>query len=165
MHCRQTYILAADLYNREFELLYHALPGERISDEQKTRNRAKYTTSLNRVNMLSAELDLMEEDLGILRWTKECMEYKEAFKLLNERRYRKALDNLERVMVQRLFELTKLGMSGLGEKQHSLILQANNSIRLQTSGEDWQGSPSSRRCYQARARGIQQMRRSTAPSS
>ncbi len=67
--------------------------------------------------MLGAELDLIEEDLGIQRWTKECEEYKNALVLLNERRYRKALDNLERLMVQRLFKLTKLGISGLGTKK------------------------------------------------
>lgn len=89
-------------------------------DSQSTRSRAKYAATLNRVNTLGSELVLLEEDMGIVRWTKECDEYKTALSLLTERRYRKALDNLERLMVQRLFELTKLGMSGLGALPNSV---------------------------------------------
>ena len=117
---RVTYLQAQNLYEREHELLYLVPPEERISQEQKARNRAKFTTSANRVRMLIDELEVMEDEFGIERWTKECEEYKSAMTLINERRYRKALDNLERLMVQRLFELTKLGMSGLGEYPSNL---------------------------------------------
>ncbi|KAI0349008.1 hypothetical protein OH77DRAFT_1384823, partial [Trametes cingulata] len=40
------------------------------------------------------------------------------------RKYRLALDNLERLVVQRLFELKKLGMNGLGYKLREKIGQA-----------------------------------------
>ncbi|KAH9918796.1 uncharacterized protein B0H18DRAFT_882567 [Fomitopsis serialis] len=43
---------------------------------------------------------------------------------LNERKYRRVLDNLERLVVQRLFELTKLGMSGIGYKMREKIGKA-----------------------------------------
>lgn len=53
--------------------------------------------------------------MGIaVRWTADCDEYKAALVTMTERRYRRALDNLERLVVQRLFELTKLSASGLG---------------------------------------------------
>jgi hypothetical protein len=41
--------------------------------------------------------------------------YKDAQLLMTERKYRRALDELERLVVQRLFEMTKLGMSGVGK--------------------------------------------------
>ena len=42
-------------------------------------------------------------------------EYQDALITMNERRYRCAVDSLERLVVQRLLELTKLGMSGVGK--------------------------------------------------
>ena len=66
--------------------------------------------------MQEEELIRFEEEHNILtRWTPESPAYKEAEKLLVERNYRRAVDNLERLVVQRLFELTKLGMNGVGE--------------------------------------------------
>ncbi|EMD37546.1 hypothetical protein CERSUDRAFT_35523, partial [Gelatoporia subvermispora B] len=43
---------------------------------------------------------------------------------VNRRQYNKALDELERLVVQRLFELTKLGMSGIGYKLREKIGKA-----------------------------------------
>jgi hypothetical protein len=40
-------------------------------------------------------------------------EYNDALVLLKERKYRRALDELERLVVQRLLEMTKLGMNGI----------------------------------------------------
>lgn len=58
----------------------------------------------------------MEEELGIdERWMQDSPGYQEGLKLLSERKYRRALDKLETLVVQRLFELTKLGMSGTGK--------------------------------------------------
>ncbi|KZT63774.1 hypothetical protein DAEQUDRAFT_679796 [Daedalea quercina L-15889] len=43
---------------------------------------------------------------------------------LDRRRYRRAVDNLERLVVQRLSELSKLGMSGIGYKMREKIGKA-----------------------------------------
>lgn len=51
------------------------------------------------------------------RWTRDMPEYKEAENQSLMRKYYKSVDNLERLIVQRLFELTKLGMSGVGRCQ------------------------------------------------
>jgi hypothetical protein len=51
-------------------------------------------------------------------------EYQEALVTLNERRYRRAVDSLERLVIQRLFELAKLGMSGVGKMYFSGLLHA-----------------------------------------
>lgn len=48
------------------------------------------------------------------RWTPDCDAYKDAAQEQTLRKYRLALDSFERLVVQRLLELSKLGMSGLG---------------------------------------------------
>ncbi|EPS93141.1 hypothetical protein FOMPIDRAFT_131399 [Fomitopsis schrenkii] len=59
-----------------------------------------------------------------MRWLPGSLEYQEASRLLTDREYRRSLDELERLVVQRLFELTKAGMSGTGYKMREKITQA-----------------------------------------
>ncbi|KIY47956.1 hypothetical protein FISHEDRAFT_44273 [Fistulina hepatica ATCC 64428] len=58
------------------------------------------------------------------RWEPDIPEYVECLKELQERKYRRALDELERLVVQRLLELTKLNMSGIGYKLREKIRKA-----------------------------------------
>jgi hypothetical protein len=61
----------------------------------------------------------MEEKMGIEdRWMRESQEYKEAAELVATRRYRGAVNKLEELVVKRLFELTKMNMSGTGKDQN-----------------------------------------------
>lgn len=77
--------------------------------------QARYTSSYNRWHALNEQVCLLEGELGIVeRWTPGSQDYKDALVLLRERKYRIALDKLERLVVQRLFELAKLGISGIG---------------------------------------------------
>lgn len=56
-----------------------------------------------------------EEEHNIeTRWAPTSEEYLNALTVVTERKYRRAIDDLERLVVQRLFEMTKLGMSGVG---------------------------------------------------
>jgi hypothetical protein len=72
-------------------------------------------TSHQRWLAVNEEVCRIEEIIGIeRRWTPGSPEYQAALTLVHERKYRRALDKLERLVVQRLFELTKLGMSGVG---------------------------------------------------
>ena len=41
-------------------------------------------------------------------------EYHDGLVVVRERKYRRAIDDLERLVVQRLFEMKKLGMNGVG---------------------------------------------------
>ena len=41
-------------------------------------------------------------------------EYQDGLVVVCERKYRRAVDDLERLVVQRLFEMKKLGMNGVG---------------------------------------------------
>jgi hypothetical protein len=79
------------------------------------------------------EVCRLEEEIGIEnRWTPACREYNDALTMISERKYRKALDHLERLYVQRMFELTKLGLGGVGAhfRHSSLYHLINHSIRL-----------------------------------
>jgi hypothetical protein len=77
--------------------------------------RTRYRTTFTRWQMKEEEVTRYEEEHGIdVRWVPDSDIYKETQKLLVERSYRQAIDNLERLVVQRLFELTKLGMNGVG---------------------------------------------------
>jgi hypothetical protein len=58
-----------------------------------------------------------------VRWTADTSQYKEALVLMNERKYRQSLDTLELLIVQRLFELTKLGQNGIGLIQSTSLSQ------------------------------------------
>ena len=55
-------------------------------------------------------------------WSSSSPEYQEIKKEFAHRRYRLALDELERLVMLRLFELTKLNASGTGG---SLVLQVS----------------------------------------
>ncbi|KIY48269.1 hypothetical protein FISHEDRAFT_43817, partial [Fistulina hepatica ATCC 64428] len=67
----------------------------------------------------------LEDTLDVReRWELDSPEYVECRKELYERQYRRALDELERLVVQRLLELTKLNMSGVGYKLREKIRKA-----------------------------------------
>jgi hypothetical protein len=77
--------------------------------------RTRYRTTFTRWQLKEEEVTRYEEEHGIdVRWVPGSDIYKKTQKLLVERSYRRAVDNLERLVVQRLFELTKLGMNGVG---------------------------------------------------
>ena len=57
----------------------------------------------------------MEVKLNIdRRWTVTSPEYITTIKYIQERKYHRALDHLQRLVVQRLFELHRLNLSGIG---------------------------------------------------
>jgi hypothetical protein len=57
----------------------------------------------------------MEVKLNISRrWTVTSPEYISTIKYVQERKYQRALDRLQRLVVQRLFELHRLNLSGIG---------------------------------------------------
>jgi hypothetical protein len=69
----------------------------------------------NSVERIEQCLHLIEGQLEIQhRWTSTTPEYIAIVQNMTVRDYRKALDHLERLVVQRLFELAKLNMSRTG---------------------------------------------------
>ena len=70
-----------------------------------------------RYDRIEYEVLKMEYMLGIppeKRWTPCDTKYIAALKHIAERKYRKALTNLQRLVIQRLFELHKLNLSQTG---------------------------------------------------
>ena len=58
----------------------------------------------------------LEVQMGITkRWTPETPEYVETARYICERRYHQALNKLQRLVTQRLFELHRLNLSGIGQ--------------------------------------------------
>ena len=57
----------------------------------------------------------LEAHMGIpKRWTSVTPEYIETVRYISERRYHQALNNLQRLVTQRLFELHRLNLSSVG---------------------------------------------------
>ncbi|KAF7347990.1 hypothetical protein MSAN_01751100 [Mycena sanguinolenta] len=73
---------------------------------------------------LAAVQDL-EIRLGVSkRWVAGDEQWAAAAELVRKRRYRRALDNLERLIISRMFELSKCNMSGTGYKLRKHIAKA-----------------------------------------
>ncbi|KAJ6612066.1 hypothetical protein B0H10DRAFT_1952591 [Mycena sp. CBHHK59/15] len=87
--------------------------------------RTRYRTTFTRYTVAEEQACRFEEEHGIeIRWTPESKEYKDAIVLMTERKYRAAVSELERLVVMRLFELTKIGMSGVAYKLRDQISKA-----------------------------------------
>ena len=91
---------------------------------------SKYTSDLSKTRCLETERRYahkrhdkilhqvlkLEDHMGITkRWTPDTTEYAETACYISERRYHRALNNLQRLVTQRLFELHRLNLSGIGQ--------------------------------------------------
>ncbi|KAJ7725663.1 hypothetical protein DFH07DRAFT_758581 [Mycena maculata] len=90
-----------------------------------TRIRTRYRTTYDKY-LATLEEVCRYEDLHSIaeRWTPACQEYKDALVVMTERQYKKAVSELERLVVGRLFETTKLGMSGVAYKLREKLSKA-----------------------------------------
>ncbi|KAJ7065955.1 hypothetical protein B0H15DRAFT_761915, partial [Mycena belliarum] len=67
----------------------------------------------------------LESRMGIAeRWLPDSEEWKEASIMVGRRRYQRALDGLQGLIIARMFELTKMNMSGTGYKMRKHIAKA-----------------------------------------
>jgi hypothetical protein len=79
--------------------------------------------SLERKLTLQKAVCDIEEKLGVdVRWTPHSTEWLATEVMQYEWDYRRALDHLEECTVSRLFELTKLHQSGVGELDYWRII-------------------------------------------
>lgn len=84
-----------------------------LSTTRKIESERRYSIEL-RENVLRQIID-MEVYLGIeKRWVSSSPEYLEVLAYLSTRTYQRALENLQRLVVQRLFELHKMNISATG---------------------------------------------------
>ncbi|KAH9831718.1 uncharacterized protein C8Q71DRAFT_798813 [Rhodofomes roseus] len=100
--------------------------------KEVARVRGNRTRAANRYFATDDDCRAYEQELQIaVRWLPASDEYQEACQLLTLREYQRSLDELERLVVQRLFELTKAGMSGykLREKISKALKARAEAIR------------------------------------
>jgi hypothetical protein len=96
---------------------YNALNlAHNLSEAQVRQAHSFYAQAATKLDGISRLVQMHEAALGIeARWSSESPEYKATLVEIHLRDYRHALDRLEHLIVQRMFELSKLGMSGVGE--------------------------------------------------
>ncbi|KAI6023157.1 hypothetical protein BKA83DRAFT_4053758 [Pisolithus microcarpus] len=96
------------------------------SDSSATRKRE--TTCRHAQENYEKDLKAVQElegRLGITRrWVPEDEEWQAAARLVANRKYQRALDNVERLVVSRIFELSKMNQSGTGYKLRKHIGKA-----------------------------------------
>jgi hypothetical protein len=85
---------------------------------KKTRQRNAETKRRHAIENHAKDLltvQQLEEKLEIeSRWMPTSAEWRAASELVGRRRYQRCLDNLEGLIVSRMFELTKMNMSQTG---------------------------------------------------
>jgi hypothetical protein len=80
----------------------------RTSASAKRHARENYDTAL-------VDVQESESKMGVdVRWLAGSQEWADAAHLVSTKRYRLALMKLEKLVVQRMFELTKMNMSQTG---------------------------------------------------
>jgi hypothetical protein len=81
------------------------------------------------------------------RWEIGCDEYNQFKMEARLGKYRTALNDLEHLVVMRLFELSKLSLSGTGESPFRIQFHPLNFCRIQTTSTDLQGSATAFRSH------------------
>lgn len=100
----------AQYAQRDFLMTNRGYTGKQI-----TKIDTHYRTTFDCWKAKNDEVLRYEEERNIaVRWAPTSQEYLDALTIVHERKYRRAIDDLERLVVQRLFEMSKLGMSGVG---------------------------------------------------
>lgn len=82
------------------------------------RLEAERRHAIKQYERISLEVHALEVRMGIdqgSRWTPATEEYVATLTYIHEQRYQRALDKLQKLVIQRLFELHKLNLSGTGE--------------------------------------------------
>ncbi|KAJ3899548.1 hypothetical protein F5879DRAFT_1012287 [Lentinula edodes] len=89
-------------------------PGE--CDQTSALERAQCHAQENEQKIL-ADVHALESKLDVrVRWTEGSVQWEEAGALVTGVKYRRALDKLEGLLVSRIFELSRLNISGTGYK-------------------------------------------------
>lgn len=84
-----------------------------LSEGRKAETKRRYLREQQERTLF--EITQMETVMNIgRRWEPNDREYKEAVEYINTRKYRRALERLHKLVVQRLFELHKMNLSNTG---------------------------------------------------
>ena len=85
-----------------------------MSNTQRLETDRRYL--MERRDILLREVLAMEVKMGITRWTPTSPEYQDTLRYISMRKYHRALDELQRLVVMRLFELHKLNLNQTGNR-------------------------------------------------
>ncbi|KAJ3871408.1 hypothetical protein F5051DRAFT_463789 [Lentinula edodes] len=97
-------------------------PGE--NDQTLALERAQRHAQENERKIL-ADIHALEMKLDVrVRWTEGSKQWEEAGSLVTGAKYRRALDKLEGLLVSRIFELSRLNISGTGYKMRKHLASA-----------------------------------------
>ncbi|KAF7966426.1 hypothetical protein HWV62_38406 [Athelia sp. TMB] len=100
-------------------------------DEDLSRTRKAETqrrVAAERRRELLIEVVAMEVKMGIeTRWQPTDPQYVDTIKYMALRKYHRALDHLQKLVIQRLFELNKLNISGTGYHMRTHIAKSINT--------------------------------------
>ncbi|KAG6835638.1 hypothetical protein H0H93_016291 [Arthromyces matolae] len=122
---------ASSLFRLQVPQDYYFISPERSYAQNLSETRRADTTRrhLNeRHEKISVELIQMEERMNISeRWTPSTSEYIKTSKYMSERNYEKALDKLQKLVIQRLFELHKLNLASTAYRARSHIAKSLQS--------------------------------------
>ncbi|KAJ7697393.1 hypothetical protein B0H17DRAFT_928404 [Mycena rosella] len=109
-----------DFQQLDFNIIHNGYTTKQIAAV-----RTRYRTTYAQLITIEEGVYRFEEEHCIeVRWATDSAQYREALATTTERKYKSALDLVERLVVQRLFEMTKLGMSGLAFKLRDQISKA-----------------------------------------
>jgi hypothetical protein len=136
LHCYTWPRQKADAAKEQFKDLDRQIIEEGATSEKIRRITTRKTTSFQRWVVKSEEVIQYEEEHNIpVRWIPTMQEYQDGLVVIRERKYRRAIDDLERLVVQRLFEMKKLGMNGVGTLIRHTILYNSLTLSQDTSCE------------------------------
>ncbi|KAF8184124.1 hypothetical protein K438DRAFT_1907889 [Mycena galopus ATCC 62051] len=109
-------VLAAEAKNAQKDNAPYR-PG--VSKEERTRRHAKEKVDhdLKTVKELEEKLDITD------RWTVDSPQWASTVQQVKQSKYQKALDAVELLVVERIFELTKMNLSQTGPKARSKAVQ------------------------------------------
>jgi hypothetical protein len=92
-----------------------ALPKESQTTANARAAEIERKSALNRLNLALNAVEDIERRMGVTeRWTPSHHEYQQAAQYVNNRRFIRAIETLEGLVVQRLFELSKANLAGTG---------------------------------------------------
>ncbi|KAI0696074.1 hypothetical protein BC835DRAFT_1406027 [Cytidiella melzeri] len=115
----------ANISGKEREKLDLDITLKRVHGAAITAVKNRYWYAWKKLENAEAHTVALEHRLSIeRRWTPADPAYQETMAEMTMRKYRVALDKLERLVVQRLLELSKLSMGGIAYKLREKIGQA-----------------------------------------
>ncbi|KAJ7740452.1 hypothetical protein DFH07DRAFT_751622 [Mycena maculata] len=122
----------ADTAKADYLQLDHHIINSGYTCTEIARVKTRYRTTYDKYLATLEEVCLYEDLHNIpARWTPVSKEYKDALVVATERRYKKCVSELEHLVVGRLFETTKLGMSAykIREKLSKALKTRAEAIR------------------------------------